>query len=52
MLNHLVLIIGLLLIGTLWVYMSEPENKNQTKKIAIYFVLLGIVSYTVQYFVF
>lgn len=52
MLNFAVLIIGLLLIGALWVSMSEPVNKNQTKKIATYFILLGIVSFTVQYFMF
>lgn len=47
-LNYVVLVVGLLLIGLFWNFLSPKERKKETRIVTICLFILGVVVYIVQ----
>lgn len=51
--NYVVLVVGMLLIGLFWNFLTRKESEMDRKAVRLYstaFLVLGVIMFTIQYF--
>lgn len=51
--NYVVLVVGMLLIGLFWNFLTRKESEKDRKAVRLYstaFLVLGVIMFTIQYF--